>query len=102
MYFDIEETVVSIVTFCIGALILFLFLFLLVWSFPRIGYHFNKSTCSVWIDSKEVYSGKCHYVTVEPVGEYGKSKRVRIYKDMNLWHLQQEYISENVEMKEVK
>ena len=65
-----------------------------------IQYHFNQSTCSVWVDDRMVYNGKCHYVDVEPVGEYGNSKRVAIYNDKRKWHQQQKYISENVQIKE--
>lgn len=63
-------------------------------------YHFNKSDCSVWVDNSMVYNGKCHFVDVSPVGEYGNSKRVSIYYDVRKWHQKQKYISENVEIKE--
>lgn len=63
-------------------------------------YHFNKSDCSVWVNGEMVYNGKCHFVEVSPVGEYGNSKRVSIYKDVRCWHQIQKYISEDVEIRE--
>ena len=65
-----------------------------------VEYHFNKSDCSVWVDNEMVYNGKCHFVSVEPVGEYGNSKRVAIFQDVRKWHQVQKYISENVQIKE--
>ena len=89
----------------IGA-VLFVGLCLTALTLPLWGeyvrFHFNHSTCSVIIDNKNVYSGYCHFVNVDPVGEYGQSKKVTIYKDVIKWHVQQIYISDKVELKEVK
>ena len=41
-----------------------------------------------------------YFVDVEPVGEYGNSKRVAIFSDVRKWHQKQKYISEDVEIKE--
>lgn len=63
-------------------------------------YFFNRSDCSVWVNGDLVYNGKCHFVDVEPVGEYGNSKRVAIYSDARKWFQVQKYISDDVEIKE--
>ena len=67
-----------------------------------IAYHFNKSTCDVLVNQQEVYSGFCHFVEVEPVGEYGNSKRVIIYRDSRRWRPKQVYVSDDVEIKEME
>lgn len=61
-----------------------------------IEYHFNKSTCSVFVDQEEVYSGYCHFVTVDSIGENGNTKRVVIYKDSRRWRPEQIYVSDDV------
>ena len=65
-----------------------------------VQYFFNKSDCSVWVNGDLVYNGKCHFVNVDPVGEYGNSKRVVIYSDERRWFQVQKYISDDVEIKE--
>jgi len=70
------------------------------WWIGPVSYHFNKSDCSVWVNKEMVYNGKCHFVDVEPVGEYGNSKRVAIFSDVRKWHQKQKYIAEDVEIKE--
>lgn len=66
-----------------------------------IAYHFNKSTCSVYVNSAKVYSGYCHFVTVGSLGENGNTKRVIIYKDSRRWRPKQVYVSDDVEIKEM-
>ena len=98
---DIDEIGVWFACTLVLGLIVFtgaLILSPLYWGY--VEYHFNQSDCSVWVDSKMVYNGKCHFVDVSPVGEYGNSKRVAIYSDVRKWHQSQKYISENVEIKE--
>lgn len=84
---------IALILLCIAGLTIW------IWVEP-LNYYFNQSDCSVWVDNNMVYNGKCHFVDVEPVGEYGNSKRVAIYKDVRKWYQKQKYISENVEIKE--
>lgn len=95
---DVENFIVNCV--CSFLILLLVALLALPLYVGYIGYHFNKSDCSVWVDNNMVYNGKCHFVDVEPVGEYGNSKRVAIYYDVRKWHQVQKYISEDVQIKE--
>lgn len=65
-----------------------------------VTYNLNKAECSVWVGPDLVYNGRCHFVSVEPVGEYGASKRVKIYSDVYKLHKVGEYVSDNVEVKD--
>lgn len=96
---DSIEEIFTWIMFVILIVILVVLCTLWIWIEP-LNYHFNKSDCSVWVNQEMVYNGKCHFVDVEPVGEYGNSKRVAIYYDVRKWHQKQKYISEDVEIKE--
>lgn len=98
MYINIDEWIGNI----FWTIVIIGIFWLLIWLSPRIGYHFNKSTCSVYINNREVYSGYCHFVKVRPLGELGTSKEVTIYKDVNCWYPKQIYVSDQVEVKELK
>lgn len=82
--------IVAMVTICVTSL----------WWIPIIALKFNQAECSVWVSKKMVYNGKCHFVKVEPVGEYGNSKKVSIYSDVQKWHQVKKFISDDVEVRE--
>lgn len=93
---NLEDTLGFIVVSVLLVGIAGLPLFLALGFGEVVAYHFNKSTCSVSIDYREVYNGRCHFVTVESIGENGNTKRVIIYKDSRRWRPQQVYVTDNV------
>ena len=66
-----------------------------------VGYALNPSECKVLVNGEKVYEGRCHYVTVQPLGEYGNSKKVSIYSDKGKLIQIKKYISEDVEITDV-
>ena len=56
----------------------------------------DHSTCIATVDNKEVYRGKCHFITLEPVGQYGDTKLLTIYKGVFLTIPYKKYTSENI------
>ena len=56
----------------------------------------DHSTCIATVDSKEVYRGKCHFITLEPVGQYGNTKLLTIYKGVSCIIPYKKYTSENI------
>ena len=70
-----------------------------LWGVPRLAYNLSP-LCSVWVDDELVYNGKCQLVRVTPIGEYGYTKTVLISKNMYLIRKANEYVSDNVKIKE--
>ena len=93
---DLEEVLCSVVVS-----IIVLGILTAPWWITAWAYLLNKAECSVWVDKQMVYNGKCHFVSVDPVGEYGSSKRVSIYSDVAKFIQVKKYISEDVEIKDV-
>ena len=66
----------------------------------QVVYYFDKSICTATVNEEVVYQGRCHFITVNSVGENGNSKHLTIYKDaMNLRPLNH-YIAENIKVSE--
>lgn len=63
-------------------------------------YFLDKSYCTLLIDNKQVYKGRCHYVDINSIGENGNTKQVTIYKDACRFKPVKKFVSENVVLKE--
>ena len=46
-----------------------------------LDYKFDKSMCKVEVSNKTVYEGRCHFVSVNSVGENGNTKHVTIFSE---------------------
>lgn len=65
-------------------------------------YVLDKSYCTLLIEGKQVYEGRCHYIDIDSIGQNGNSKRVTIYKDAIHTKPIKKFISEDVVIKEVQ
>lgn len=93
LYWVADELIPSI-----GAsLIIIVPIALIVFS-SQIGSYFNQATCSVYVDGKKVYEGRQHFVSIRPIGEYGATKKVIIYKDVRRFFKEAVYVSDDVKM----
>lgn len=63
-------------------------------------YFLDESYCTLFIDNKQIYEGRCHYVDINSIGENGNTKQVVIYKDAFLFKPIKKFVSENVVLKE--
>lgn len=63
-------------------------------------YFLDESYCTLFIDNKQVYEGRCHYVDINSIGENGNTKEVVIYKDAFLFKPIKKFVSENVILKD--
>ena len=90
-------TIISIAA-CFLLVILFIILlaFTCVAGINYIDYRLNDSYCSLYIENKKVYEGRCHYLQVDSIGENGNSKLVTIYKDVLKLQPDKNFISESV------
>ena len=79
---------------------LFIFIFILVLLCQPICYILNKSQCEVLVENKPVYSGRCHFVDVESIGENGNTKKLHIYKDVFKMKTVKTIINNDIKVKE--
>ena len=70
------------------------------WPNDLTNYFLDESYCTLFIDNKQVYEGRCHYVDINSIGENGNTKQVVIYKDAFLFKPIKKFVSENVVLKE--
>lgn len=62
----------------------------------------DKSLCSLYIDDKNVYSGRCHFLSISSIGENGNTKEAVIYKDVLKLQPLKKYVSNNVAVEEMQ
>lgn len=64
-----------------------------------IFYKLDKSNCIVTVAGNEVYNGRCHFISINSIGENGNTKQLIIYDD--IWRLRPKarYVNQNIEVK---
>lgn len=80
-------------------IILTIFLIIGIIGFYGAGFFASKidhSTCVATVDNNEVYRGKCHFLSVEPIGENGNTKKLEIYDGVLLIIPYKIYVSDNI------
>jgi len=85
------------IIFAIGCLIIVIGGFCLGGEY--LNYKFDKSICKVEVSNKTVYEGRCHFVSVNSVGENGNTKHVTIFSDVLKLKPTAHYLSEKVTVK---
>lgn len=60
------------------------------------GYLNDKSICDVYVDNKQVYNDRCHFISIHSIGENGFTKQLTIYKDIFGFKPLKKYVSENI------
>lgn len=84
----------------IGAFCFFVLLIAgLTYGMAYLGYTLNKAKCSVQVNKEVVYEGRCHFVSVNSVGQNGNSKEVHIYSGILRLVQVKEYMSQDVEIR---
>lgn len=63
------------------------------------GYIFDKSICDVYVDEKQVYNDRCHFINMSSIGENGNTKRLTIYSDIFGFKPIKTYVSDNIIIK---
>lgn len=96
---DIIECVFLLVTlFTIAVLIIFGIIFVINGG----GYLLDQSMCTAYVEDKQVYQGRCHFLSISSVGENGNSKKLIIYKDKLGLKPFKKYVSENIKVQDVE
>ena len=67
--------------------------------FNALDYTFDKSQCDVYVNNESVFKGRCHFISVDSVGENGNTKHLVIYKDKLCFKPLKHYYSENIEVR---
>lgn len=102
MDFDIlSDLLAATITFFLIALSAIAFIFPLFCIGEYICYQLDKSLCSLYIDDKNIYSDRCHFLDISSIGENGNTKEVIIYKDILKLQPVKKYVSNNVVVKEI-
>ena len=81
------------------SMILTIFLIMGIIGFYGAGFFASKidhSTCVATVDNNEVYRGKCHFLSVQSVGENGNTKKLEIYDGVLLIIPYKVYVSDNI------
>ena len=63
-----------------------------------VNYFLDKSVCAVYVENKQVYDGKCHFVGIHSIGENGNTKELTIYQDKCGLKPLKRYVSENIKV----
>ena len=66
-----------------------------------VSYKLDKSECQVYVENKIVYEGRCHFVTVNSIGENGNTKHLTVYKDILGLKPLKHYVNNDIKVKEV-
>lgn len=69
--------------FFVIAILLFLMLvvFGIVLGINGCNYFLDKSMCNAYVADDLVYQGRCHFLSINSIGENGTTKKLIIYKD---------------------
>ena len=66
--------------------------------FITADYYLSESYCTAYVDNKEVYTGRCHFLEIDSIGENGNTKHLAIYKDIIKFKCVKEYVSEDIKV----
>jgi hypothetical protein len=94
---DIFDFVKVFFTIMLG---LVLFIVLVYLTITGFGYVFDKSNCTVYVNQKQVYAGRTHYLNIHSIGENGNTKHLTIYKDIFCLKPLKHYVSNDIEVRE--
>ena len=98
----LSDLLAATITIFLIALVVMAAIGLLCCGGEYISYRLNESTCSLYIDDKNVYSDRCHFLSIRSIGQNGNTKQVVIYKDILKLHPLKQYVSNNVVVKEIQ
>lgn len=93
---DLKFLLILIISIAASFLLIILLAYTTILGVNYINYCLDDSYCSLYIENKKVYEGRCHYLQVDSIGENGNSKKVIIYKDAAKLQPKKKFISENV------
>lgn len=86
-----------------GSILVVIMIILLVFGiyggFYLADFYLDKSMCKAYVNNQLVYDGRCHFISVDSIGENGNSKILTIYKDKTGLKPKAKYIHENIEVK---
>ena len=73
-----------------------IFLALIVLTGTWANYRLDQSYCIAKVNNQVVYSGRCHYLDIESIGENGNTKHLTIYG--NKWKTRpvKQFINNNI------
>ena len=88
--------------FCVtigGILILLgimIFLALIVLAGTWADYRLDQSYCTAKVNNQVVYSGRCHYLDIESIGENGNTKHLTIYGNKWKFRPVKQFVNNNI------
>ena len=91
-----EAIIIMIIVIAVAAFIIAGLFFSLYLVFEFADYIFDKSQCSVYVDDKIEYSGRCHYISISSIGENGFTKDVTIYKDVLNLRVEKHIVNDDI------
>ena len=71
-------------------------IFSLYTTFEFADYIFDNTQCSVYVEDKLEYSGRCHYISISSIGENGFTKDVTIYKDVLNLRVEKHIVNDDI------
>lgn len=93
---DLKFLLILIISITASFLLVILLAYTTITGVNYINYCLDNSYCSLYVENKKVYEGRCHYLQIDSIGENGNSKKVIIYKDAVKLQPKKKFISENV------
>ena len=97
--FDLFEEILGM--FCLFFLIIIFLAGLCFLSYTTINgtlYLLDKSECVATVAGNVVYNGRCHFISVHSIGEYGNSKVLTIYNDIFCFKPKARYVNQDIEV----
>lgn len=94
---DFLKTVFCITTGVILTLLgIMIFLALIVLAGVWADYRLDQSYCTAKVNNQVVYSGRCHYLDIESIGENGNTKHLTIYGNKWKYRPVKQFVNNNI------
>ena len=58
--------------------------------------------CKAYVEEDLVYQGRCHYLEISPIGEYGNTKKLIVYRDKTKFKPIKKFINDDIKITEME
>ena len=97
---DFRDLLIILGIITLALIFIFILLFIGSLSCEYANFKLDKSICDVYVENQIIYSGRCHFIDIDSVGENGNTKHLIIYKDALKLKPIKHIINENIQIKE--
>ena len=74
----------------------------LIFGSDYVAYWLNKAECNLYVEEKFVWSGRCHFIDINSIGENGNTKEVIVYEDVIKFRPIKKYVDNDIKVTERK